>query len=53
MDLSASVLNTSLNLNWWIMYLDFHCQGVPRGVFVRYFWDLEVVIGKQGSIGEI
>ena len=37
MDPSASVLNTSLNLNWWITYLDFHYQGLPRGVFGGQF----------------
>ena len=42
MDPSASVLNVSLNLNWWITYLDFHCQGLPRGVFVGQFWNLEI-----------
>ena len=42
MDPSASVLNTSLNLNRWITYLDFHCQGLPRGVFVGPFWNLEI-----------
>ena len=42
MDPSASVLNTSLNLNWWITYLDFHYQGLPRGVLVEFFWNLEI-----------
>ena len=41
MDLGASVLNTSLNLNWWITYLDFHCQGLPRAVFVGHFLEFE------------
>ena len=39
---SGSVLNTSLNLNWWITYLDFHCRGLQRGVFVGHFWNLEI-----------
>ena len=39
---SASVLNTSLNLNWWITYLDFNCQGLPRGVFVGHFSNSEI-----------
>ena len=42
MDPSASVLNTSLNLNWWITYVDFYCQGLPRGVFVGHFWNLQI-----------
>ena len=42
MDPSASVLNTSLNLNWWITHLHFHCQGLPRGMFLGQFWNLEI-----------
>ena len=38
-DPSASVLNTSLNFNWAITYLDFNCQGSPRGVFAGHFWN--------------
>ena len=49
----TSVLNTSLNLNWWMTYLDFHCQGLLRGAFVRHFWNWKLMIGKHGSIGEI
>ena len=41
-DPSASVLNTSVNLIWWITYFDFPCQGLPRGVFVGQFWILEI-----------
>ena len=41
MDPIASVLNTSLNLEWWITYLDFHCQGLSRGVFVGPLWNFE------------
>ena len=42
MDPSGSVLKTSLNLNWWVTYLYFHCQGLPRGVFVGRFCNLEI-----------
>ena len=42
MDPSASILNSSLNLNWLMTYLDSHCQGSPRGVFLGHFWNLEI-----------
>ena len=47
MDPSASVLNTSLNLNWWITYLDFHCQGLPRGVLKP----VRTPVATLGSLG--
>ena len=53
MDSRVSVLNPFLNLNWWTAYLDFHCQGLPRGVFANILRIWKLVIGKRGSFAEI